>query len=74
MILTPLLGFLALAAAQSVTDAIFVLDPTDCVGTPVTMSHCTSFMSKLNNCFYTSKADVVASCFCPQSVLNYLAG
>lgn len=74
MILEVFLGFVALTAAQSVTDPVFVLDPTDCVATPVTMNSCTSFMDKLYNCFYTSEAAVVAGCFCPQSVLDYLAG
>lgn len=69
-----LLGFPAQTAAQSTSDAVFILDPTDCVAEPVTMSYCTSFMDKLDNCFYTSEAAAIASCFCPQSVLNYLAG
>lgn len=74
MISGAFLGFLVLTTAQSVTDAVFILDPTDCVAEPVTMSSCTSFVNRLDNCFYTSEADVMASCFCPQSVLDYLAG
>jgi hypothetical protein len=74
MIFGAFLGFQALTVAQSVTDSVFVLDPTDCVAEPVTMSYCTSMMDKLDNCFYTSDADVMASCFCPQSVLDYIAG
>lgn len=69
-----LVALLASVVAQSTSDAIFILNPTDCVAEPVTMSYCTSFMDKLDNCFYTSQAAVIASCFCPQSVLNYLAG
>lgn len=74
MIASVLMGLWALTAAQSATDSIFVLDPTDCLGTVVTMSSCTSMLSKLYTCFDTDNSDVQAGCYCQQSVLDYIAG
>ncbi|KAH9217755.1 hypothetical protein DL95DRAFT_406451 [Leptodontidium sp. 2 PMI_412] len=74
MITSVLMGLWALTAAQSVTDSAFILDPTDCLATAVTMSSCTSFFNKANTCFDTDDSSVQAECYCPQSVLDYIAG
>lgn len=69
-----LMGLWAPAAAQSATDSIFILDPTDCLGTVVTMSSCTSMLNKVYTCFDTDNSDVQEGCYCQQSVLDYIAG
>lgn len=74
MITSALMGLCALTAAQSVTDSAFILDPTDCLATTVTMSSCSSLLNKVNTCFDTDDSDVQADCYCPQSVLDYIAG
>ena len=60
--------------AQSITLSDLLPDPTDCVGTPVTMSSCSTYFSKYTACFENTNPNSQASCYCPQTVLDELAG
>jgi hypothetical protein len=74
MVTTILIGLSVLTAAQSVTESNFIMNPTDCLGTVVTLSSCTSMLSKAEICFDIDNWKERADCYCPQSVLDYIAG
>lgn len=74
MIVSILIGLSALTAAQSITESDFIMNPTDCLGTVVTLSSCTSMLNKAQTCFDTDDSEVQAGCYCEQIVLDYIAG
>ncbi|PVH77316.1 hypothetical protein DL98DRAFT_591411 [Cadophora sp. DSE1049] len=59
---------------QSMTLSNVLPDPTDCIGTSVTMSSCSAYFSKYTTCFENNNPNSQASCYCPQTVLDELAG
>jgi hypothetical protein len=73
MIISGLMGLLALAAAQG---SNFINNPTDCLNTVVTLSSCTSMLENAQSCFAipTDNPSSQAGCYCQQSVLDYIAG
>jgi hypothetical protein len=74
MIIGVLICLSALAVAQSVTEANFIMNPTDCLGTVVTLSSCTSMLENVQLCSNADDPIEQAGCYCQQSVLDYMAG
>jgi len=61
------------AFAQSLVESEISIPPESCLE-PVTMSSCGAFYDKLVTCGEASNTAAAISCYCPQSVLDILAG
>jgi hypothetical protein len=61
------------AYAQSLVQSEISLSPEVCLE-PVTMSSCGAFYDKLISCGEASNTLAAISCYCPQTVLDILAG
>lgn len=66
-------GFPWSASAQSLEQSEISIPPESCID-PITMSSCGAFYDKLVTCGEASNTDAAISCYCPQTVLDMLAG
>lgn len=61
------------AFAQSLVQTEISIPPESCLD-PITMSSCGAFYDKLITCGEASNTAAAISCYCPQTVLDILAG